>query len=133
MKDASRIMYTIGKVFNIIGIVFTTLFIVFPIIMMSIPDQIYAQQKASDANKLTVEQIKVLGVGLLIGVIIAIIILIVELCLATYAKNRLNNNKKDTVPHVIMIIIGVFGSIFYLIGGILGLVAEENENQGSLE
>ena len=129
MKDASKIMYTIGKVFNIIGIVLTALLIVLPIIMIAMPEEVYNQQKATDMNRMTVEQIKVFGVGLLIGIIIAVVVLIVSLCLATYAKKRLDNNTKDTVPHVIMIILGVFGSIFYLIGGILGLVAEENEKQ----
>ena len=129
MKEASSIMYTIGRIFNIIGIVLTSLLLILPIIMMAMPEELYNQQKAVDTNKLSVEQIKALGVGLLIGLIISIIVLIVVLCLANYASKKLKNNEKDTAPHVIMIIIGVFGSLFYLIGGILGLCAEENQKE----
>ena len=126
MKQASSIMYTIGKVFNIIGIVVCGLLLILPIVMMAMPEEIYNQQRASDFNRLTVDQIKVLGVGVLIGLIIALIVEIVILVLAIYAKKKLNNNTKETAPHIIMIIIGALGgSIFYLIGGILGLVAEE--------
>ena len=129
MKQASSIMYTIGKVFNIIGIVLTALTLVLPILMMAMPEEIYKQQKASELNKLTVEQIKALGVACLIGIIIAIIVLIVVLCLANYASKKVKDNEKNTTPHIIMIIIGVFSSFFYLIGGILGLCAEEQNQQ----
>ena len=38
------------------------------------------------------------------------------------------SDKTENAPHILMIIIGIFGDIFYLLGGIFGLVAEhENE------
>ena len=129
MKEASKIMYTIGKIFNIIGLVITSLTLVLPIILIAMPDEIYKQQKTIDGTKLSVEQIQALGVGTLVAVIIGIVLLIVALCLASYAKRKLNNNTREIAPHVIMIIVGVFASIFYLIGGILGLVAEEQEKE----
>ena len=129
MKQASQVLYTIGKVFNIIGIVVTSLLLILPIIMIAMPQELYNQQVALDTNKLSVEQIKALGVGLLIGLIIAIVVLVVVLCLANYASKKLKNDTKDTAPHIIMIVIGVFGSLLYLIGGILGLAAESEENK----
>ena len=129
MKQASSILYTIGRIFNIIAIVFTSLTLVLPIIMMAMPEELYNQQKAIDGNKLTVEQIRLLGIGVLVGLIIAIIVLIVVLCLATYASKKLKNNTKETTPYIIMIVIGVFGSLLYLIGGILGLAAESEQKE----
>ncbi len=128
MKQASQVLYTIGKVFNIIGIVATALLIILPIIMIAMPHELYIQQTAIDTNKLSEEQIKVFGVGLLIGLIVLLIVLIIVLVLAIYASKKLKNDTKDTTPHIIMIVVGVFGSLLYLIGGILGLAAESEEN-----
>ena len=128
MKQASQVLYTIGRIFNIIGIVVTTLCLILPIMMMSIPEELAKQQKAIEGNQLSAEQIRVLGVGVLVGLIIAIIVLVVVLCLANYASKKLKNDTKDTAPHIIMIVIGIFGSLLYLIGGVLGLAAESEQN-----
>ncbi len=128
MKQASQVLYTIGRIFNIIGIVVTTLCLILPIMMMSIPEELAKQQKAIDGNQLSAEQIRVLGIGVLVGLIIAIIVLVVVLCLAIYASKKLKNETKDTAPHIIMIVIGIFGSLLYLIGGVLGLAAESEQN-----
>ena len=129
MKDASRILYTIGKIFNIIGLVVSLLCLILPIMILANSQLFFDQQKASAGNRMTLAQIQVLGVILLVVLIIGIVFEIVALLLAIHASKKLNNNTKEVAPHVIMIIVGILCSIFYLIGGILGLVAEEEQKE----
>jgi len=129
MKDASRILYTIGKIFNIIGLVVSLLCLILPIMILANSQLFFDQQKASAGNRMTLAQIQVLGVILLVVLIIGIVFETVALLLAIHASKKLNNNTKEVAPHVIMIIVGILCSIFYLIGGILGLVAEEEQKE----
>ena len=127
MKEASKIMYTIGKVFNIIGLFLYGLLIAFGIIARQFAKEIY--ERRTPGATYTEADVRIVGTTLMVIGIVAIIITLIIFILATVAKNKLNNNTKDIAPHVIMIIIGVFGDIFYLLGGIFGVVAETTENQ----
>ena len=50
--------------------------------------------------------------------------------LAVKAQRALDNKLKEDWPHVLMIIVGIFGDLFYLLGGVFGLVAENQESNG---
>ena len=123
MKSASKVMYTIGRVFNIIAIVLFAILLIFGIVFAATPDKIvelsedFAEADAARAY----------GVTLIIVAAIFLIIYSVICGLAGHARKALNNGRTDKAPHIIMIIVGVFGDIFYLLGGIFGLVAEREE------
>ena len=123
MKVASKIMYTIGKVINIIEIILHMIIITAGILIINLAEKIFESQ--SNPNKYSVDEIRNVGTLLLVIGIVFLIVAIVILVLASIAQSKLDNNKKDNAPHIVMIVIGVFGDIFYLLGGVFGLVAEE--------
>ncbi len=127
MKEASKIMYVIGKVFNIIGIFLYGILIALGIIVRQFAKEIY--ERITPGATYTEADVKIVGTVFMIIGIVAIVITIIVLILAAYARRKLNNNQRDLAPHIIMIVIGVFGSLFYLLGGVFGLVAESDEGQ----
>ena len=131
MKSVSGIMYTIGKVFNIIGFFLNAIFIALGIIIKAYAKEIFERRTAGATY--TEADIKIVGTTLMVFGIIAFVVSFVVFILATIAKSKLKNEKRDIVPHVIMIIIGVFGDIFYLLGGVFGVIAEadQEENRAS--
>lgn len=124
MKQGSSILYLIGNIINAIGIV---LMVILGVICIAgagtfteVPEA-YATYTLEEYQAL----VKGCGVFLLVYAIICLIIYI----LASKARKAVNNDVKELKPHIIMIVIGVIGSnLFYLIGGILGIVAETSDN-----
>ena len=124
MKQGSSILYLIGNIINAIGIV---LMVIFGIICITVagsldkvPDS-YPTYTLEDYQAL----VKSMGVFLLVYAVICLIVYI----LASKARKAVNNDTKELKPHIIMIVIGVIGSnLFYLIGGILGIVSESSSN-----
>ncbi|MBR6071475.1 MAG: hypothetical protein IKP77_01415 [Acholeplasmatales bacterium] len=125
MKDASRIMYTIGKVFSVIEIVISSIMLLAGILCRVFSVEIYNEQKG---RSFTLDDVKALSTSLIVIASISLIIVFIVLILANNAQKKLKNNKKDIAPHIIMIVIGVFGDIFYLLGGVFGIVAENEDN-----
>lgn len=124
MKNASKIMYTIGKVINVIEIVFAVLFILLSVLIISQPNAIAEEAIKQGATALdTPQKAQSCGIVMLVGAIIALIVSIVIFILATRAVKRLKENDKGTTPHVIMLVIGVFGDIFYFLGGLFGILS----------
>lgn len=124
MKTTSKIFYTIGKIFNIIGIVVTALCLIGGIVVLALAPQI----SANVDGEYSTLAIRTLGIGLIIGCAIGLAIEIVVLCVANYASKALENGKRDNVPHITIIVIGVIaGDIFYLIAGICGLIEENTQ------
>ncbi len=118
MGKASKVMYIIGRVFNIIEIVMSILTIVGGIIVLTMPNLFTGTQLPST-------QLNAIGLGLIIGGIIALLVSIIVLALATNAQNSLNNGAKENGPHIIMLVIGLLsGDVFYTLGAIFGLVSE---------
>lgn len=126
MKQGSSILYLIGNIINAIGIV---LMVILGIICTAgagslteaeIPES-YANYTLADYQAL----VKSMGIFLLVYAVICLIVYI----LASKARKAVNNDTKELKPHIIMIVIGVIGSnLFYLIGGILGIVSETSSN-----
>ena len=123
MGNASKILYTVGKVVNIIEIVVTSLMLLLGVAVMIFGEAIAVnfQAVASFLNMAT-------GTGFTIGGAVALVLSIVTLVLANNATRALENGVTENAPHIVMIVVGVFGDIFYLLGGIFGLVAENTEN-----
>lgn len=124
MKNASKVMYLIGKIINIIEIVVASLLLASAIFVIGAPDQFVGK-----VDKITtVEEAKALGITLLVIAIVILIVSIVILVLANKAKKSLDNGATDNKPHIVMIVIGVLGGdIFYLLGGVFGVIAENKQ------
>ena len=126
MKTASKVMYTIGRIFNILAMIGFLIVLIMGIVAIAKAPDVAAQADAT----MTVEEARAAGITLTTVGAIFVAVYCIIFVLATHASKALNNDKKENAPHVLMIIIGVFGDIFYLLGGIFGLVAEsENSNK----
>ena len=123
MKSAAKIMYTIGKIFSIIEIYMTVIGIIFGILVA-----IYAKEIAARADvSRTSEEIYRISIAFMVAMIISFLIVTVVLCIASYARRSIDNGRVDALPHIIMIIIWIFGDIFYLLGGVFGIISENDE------
>ena len=127
MKDVSRIMYTIGKIFSVIEIALSTLFVAGGILFRVNAEEIYKHQGRT--GTLTAGDFRQIGLIIIITGALFLLICTVVFIIATIAQRKLKNDKKDLVPHIIMIVIGVFGDIFYLLGGVFGIVAEQETEE----
>lgn len=128
MKNASSIMYTIGKVFNIIGLFLYAGLMALGIVARALAKDIY--ERRTPGATYTEADVRIVGTVLMVIGIVMIFVSLVVLIIASIAKSKLKNNNRDIAPHVVMIVIGIFGDIFYLLGGVFGVVAETSENQG---
>ena len=123
MKTASKIMYTIGRIFNIFAIIACVVLIVVGIVAMVVPGKL--AEASEDIT--TPDEAKAMGMTILITGAVLFVVYTVICALAGHARKALNNNKTENAPHIIMIIVGIFGDIFYLLGGIFGLVGEHTK------
>lgn len=123
MGKTSKIMYTIGRIFNIVELVCTALMVVAGIILTALHGNLVSDEMPEEAALGT-------GLGILIAGIISFIIVLVVYLLATKAQKSIGNGTTEKAPHIMMIVIGAIGGdIFYLLGGIFGLVAEGREDE----
>lgn len=123
MKTASKVMYTIGRIFNILAIIACVILIVVGIVAMVMPGKL--AESSDDIT--TADEAKAMGMSILIAGAVLFAVYTVICVLAGHARKALNNNKTENAPHIIMIIVGIFGDIFYLLGGIFGLVGEHTK------
>ena len=103
-------MYNIGRIFNIIGLAFCAIMTIVMLICM------IAGVDGAAATFVTF--------------ITYTVIYIVTYILATKARRSIDNGVVDKTPHIIMIVVGaVSQDVFYLLGGIFGLIAESQEGK----
>ena len=125
MKASSRFMYMIGFVFNIVAVlVLIGALILFGIAYGS--TQII-QQAATESGQ-TFEFIKqtlliviiALGVYLLANILLIILIF--------HARKNLTEGNGRKTTHTIVLVVGILdANLFYLLGGVFGLVAARND------
>lgn len=123
MKTASKVMYTIGRIFNIFAIIACIIILLCGIVAMVAPDKL--MESSTDFN--SPEELKAAGLSMVIAGAVLLFIYVIICALAGHARKALNNNKTENAPHIIMIIVGIFGDIFYLLGGIFGLIGEHTK------
>ena len=125
MEKAARIMYIIGCIFNIVAIVGIAIWLIICIVGVCNPDAIWSEmQKQADSPIKSLDELKAALTVMLIGACISLVIYITIFVLATTANKSIKNGSTSNAPHIIMIVIGALGAdIFYLLGGIFGLVA----------
>ena len=106
MEKASRVMYSIANFFTWILVLLAIAGIVFSSLAL--------------ANVIKLEEGQNLGLGSLIGCIFILIVALITIAMVRRAKAADSSKAWD----VLFIIFGVFGgNIFYILGGIFGLVA----------
>ena len=125
MKSASKVFYMIGFVFNIIAIIFGGLLLAFSI--MGLTDHELFLKIVAELNrgeKLVHDTLILMIVLLSIELVLDILFLIIIL----KAKKDLNEGNGKLSTHVVLLIAGILASnLFYLLGGIFGLVAASTD------
>ena len=125
MRESSKTMYKIGRIFSFVLLGLAALLAVLHLILMLV--YLADETKGNWSSEL----------GSMIGTIIWIGFIIVVICLATNAIKLTETEKENKTPHITMIVFGALsGDVFYLLGGIFGLVAiaqEAEENQPKAE
>ena len=122
MKSASRVLYIVGRVFNVVTMIFSLIGIILGILFIALKGQI-AEACADLEYFNTPKEIEVIGIVFLVSSIIGLLVYVVIFILATNASKKLKEGSTEVAPHVLMLIVGLFGDIFYLLGGIFGIVA----------
>lgn len=109
MERASRVMYTIANVFNWVLAVLYAILIVCAILGMSGA----VKDMPTDVS----------NTGALVYFIIGLIVALVTICLVRVAKAKGTSKGWD----ILFIVLGAInGNVFYILGGIFGLVAPKN-------
>ena len=122
MKNASQIMYKIGKIINIVVIVIFAILIVVNIVTLGAAAAVDGDVEA-----------KAVAIGAAVGGMVTSIIFlalaIVALVVANKAINAIGDGQENRKPHIICIVMGAISeNPFYILGGIFGLIAESQEN-----
>ena len=124
MGKTSKIMYTIGRIFNIVAMVCCALLVIVGVIFTAGAGS-FSGDIGMDKSELLIMGAAILGSG--IG---SFIVELVVSLLATKAQKTIGNGTTEKSPHIMMIVIGAIGGdIFYLLGGIFGLVAESRDDE----
>lgn len=124
MKQATKALYSIGNIFNLIAIIMLIVLGLLIILGANVIEDV------PDGYDMSLEEYRTTAI--ILGVIMLIIaaIYIAVYVFAIKAKKAVDNNSQESKPHLIMIILALIGqNLFYLIGGILGLVDNSNDNK----
>ena len=125
MKSASKIFYMIGFVFNVIAIIFGGLLLAFSI--MGLTDHELFLKIVAEVNRgeqLVRDSLILIIVLLSIELVLDIIFLVIIL----RARKNLNEGNGKLSTHVVLLIAGILASnLFYLLGGVFGLVAASSD------
>lgn len=133
MKSASKTLYTVGKVINIIEIVLSILVVVLGIFAVVMPNEIYQKGIEQGVTEFGSPQaVKNAGIKLIVGAAIAFVVCLIIFLLAKKASKSLKDDASNSAPHTLMLIIGIFGDIFYFLGGLFGILSS-NEAQKKQE
>ena len=124
MKKASKVMYIVAIVLNCLNF-----FVILGMFAGAYIMKRYPSEVANVANRYGIEELntaaKVLHwvTPVIIAAAVALALSIVLLVFGLRALKRLDNNEKNSTPHIITLVLGaVGGDLFYLVAGILGIV-----------
>ena len=115
MKNASKVMYRIARIFTIVAAALC--------LVASLVAGILTIVGAFSEN--------ISGAYWLGRAIASIVWLGIEIAIffvGGKALKDMEQDEKNQTPHIICIVIGVIGNIFYLLGGIFGLIAISQES-----
>ncbi len=120
MKTASKVMYIIGMITNVLLFIATTLMLVVFIIGKVNPD--VANQIAEQLKQTVpyVDQLLGAGIGVTVFLLVANLIVLI---IAISAIKNLNRGTGRVGTHVILMIGGIISwDIFYFLGGLFGII-----------
>ncbi len=124
MSNASKIMYKIGRIFNIIAVIGLAIGFVASLISTIVG------VSQMDFENPSEEALAALSLGIT-GIVVCFLYLVfsvVALIIVGKAIKALKDNTRNVREHVTAIVVGVIsGEIFYVLGGIFGLVAESQQ------
>ena len=142
MKKASQIMYTIGKVFNIIGIVLSAIYVLIGIFYLAAGGLVegvfaIADVEPGGAEEIAPMMIAFVGLFFIFFGLVMLGLNIAAIVVVNKAHASIEDGSMETKPHVLTIVFGALTNTFYLLAGIFGLVArnkelKEQENGGGI-
>jgi len=121
MIDASKLMYSIGKIFNIIEIASCAINMIAGILLRIFAIDIQAMIEADTTLEQVISSSNILWILSLVYLILSILFFVISIII----RKNINYSTANTKAHILMIIIGVIINIFYTLGGIFGLVGEK--------
>ena len=131
MKSSIKTMYKVGKIFNMIAIVLSSLMFFAGMFTLIFKERV---AELGIKNIETAGAAERLGIVLLIVAAVSIILEIAFYVCASKADRFTREDKDTYVDHTTMVVIGIIGNIFYLIGGIFGLVyLNQKESEKEIE
>ncbi|MCI1735520.1 MAG: hypothetical protein LKM30_07310 [Bacilli bacterium] len=117
MENASKIMYRIANIFNWIALVLGVLCLVLGIVCMVNPNITNGQN--------TVEEVTAAGITLIVAAVWILIWNILLIVLTRKAAEKGSSQNWD----ILFLIFGILGgSIFYILGGIFGIIGHEDSH-----
>ena len=123
MGNASKILYRVGSFFY-----WLQLILEFLSLALSVFGIYNYESIALKVEKYSAEELKINFIAMTIIFSILILLNLIILAFAKKALRAVNDGVINRSPHVIMIIIGLLGTnIFFLFGGIFGLLNEGRE------
>ena len=130
MKEASRILYIIGRVFNIISLVCQALGIVGGFYAAGNSTWLYNELVAAGVENVPpVQEIYQASVSVVFGCVIGLGIAIAIHILVSKAIKAVEENKPNKKLHIAMIVLGAMDNLFCLLGGVFALSAIKNISQ----
>ena len=121
MKNASEIMYKIGKIINIIMIPLSVLFLIIGIAVIA-STQVSDTMPSAEADKIAAAS-TLIGYG-----IVFLITSILSIIICPMKHKEIENGSKEVAPRVFIIVFGAIAeNIFYVLAGIFSLVARSQE------
>jgi hypothetical protein len=125
MKTSSKTMYLIGFIFNIFTILVLTIIAI--LLGVAYGSTEIIQQVATEAGQ-GFEEAKAVILGLVIGFSIALTINIILIFLVAHARKNLSEGNGRKTTHIVLLIVGILDvNVFYLLGGVFGLVAASDD------
>ncbi len=131
MKSAAKIMYVIGLVMNIIAIITClVLTIVFGTLMNN---QSFLIRLVENDTTGTIGSIEYAHLAMLIYFAVFLVVTIIEvpaIFIGVMGIKKMNNDKpRQNAFHIVALVYGFLcGGIFYILGGIFGLIAENEKS-----
>lgn len=121
MKNASEIMYKIGKIINIIMIPVSVLLLVIGAVLIAttpVSDQMTPEELQKIASASTC-----IGYG-----VYFLIVSVLSIIICPKKHKEIANGSTEIAPRVFLIVFGAIAdNIFYVLAGIFGLVARSQE------
>lgn len=137
MNETSRIMFKVGYIINLIIIAVSLVLVVAGTLTLVLDEKIAAEGLRKGITILDNKaEVDILGRVVLIPSAIALVMQTIILLLAIKFKNNIINTSvaNNSSYYVALLVVGLFGSIFYILAAIFGLISNSgvNRNHGSM-